>query len=157
VSHKPTVEAVGTFDSHEPDSARAQREPVGARGLLGLLCRVLVLWQPLALGVMASGALNSLSVRGVPLALVIVGRLAVAAFGMAAGLALWRQRPGAVGLAKASLILSAATDTFVYATPYFPNNRPPGDSEIILTVSLAWYGVWLLYLFRSKRVANTFG
>jgi hypothetical protein len=106
---------------------------------------------------MASGALNSLSVRGVPLALVIVGRLAVAAFGMAAGLALWRRRPGAVGLAKASLILSAATDTFVYATPYFPNNRPPGDSEIILIVSLAWYGVWLLYLFRSKRVRETYG
>jgi len=133
-----------------------EEAPVGVGGLLGLLCRVLVLWQPLALGLAASGALNSLSVRGVPLALVIVGRLAVAAFGVAAGLAVWRQRPGAIGMAKASLLLSAAADVFVYATPYFPNNRPPGDSGLILAGSLTWYAAWLVYLWRSKRVRNTF-
>jgi hypothetical protein len=121
-----------------------------------LLCRVLVIWQPLSLGLIASSALNSLSVRGLPLALVILGRLAVAAFGVAAGLALWRQRPGAVTLARASLLLSAAADVFVYATPYFPNNRPPGDSTLILAGSLAWYSLWLMYLWRSKRVRHTF-
>jgi hypothetical protein len=121
-----------------------------------LLCRVLVVWQPLAVGLAASGALSSLSVRGLPLALMIVGRLAVAAFGVAAGLALWRERPAAVAMAKASLVLSAAADIFVYATPYFPNNRPPGDSELILAGSLAWYGGWLMYLWRSKRVRNTY-
>jgi hypothetical protein len=131
--------------------------PVGVGGWLGLLCRVLLLWQPLAFGLVASAALNSLSVRGWPLALAILARLAVAAFGVAAGLALWQRRPGAVALAKASLVLSAAADIFVYATPYFPNNRPPGDSELILSASLAWYAGWLMYLWRSKRVRNTFG
>jgi len=135
---------------------RSDSEPVGVGGWLSLLCRVLLLWQPLALGLVASSALSSLSVRGVSLALVILGRLAVAAFGVAAGLALWRQRPAAVTLAKASLVMSAAADIFVYATPYFPNNRPPGDSELILAGSLAWYGAWLMYLWRSKRVRNTF-
>lgn len=123
-------------------------------GWLGLLARVLVLWQPLSLGIVVSGALRSLDVRGLPLALVIVGRLSVAAFGVAAGLALWRRRPGAVSLARASLLLSAAADVFVYATPYFPNNRPPGDSTLILAASLAWYGIWLMYLWRSKTVRN---
>ena len=117
---------------------------------------MLILWQPLSLGLTASSALNSLSIRGLPLALVIVGRIAVAAVGVAAGLALWRLRPGAVTLARASLLLSAAADVFVYSTPYFPNNRPPGDSALILGASLLWYAVWLMYLWRSKRVRQVF-
>ena len=125
-------------------------------GWLGLLSRVLVLWQPLSLGLVGSNALNSLSVRGLSLALVLLGRIAVAAVGVAAGLALWTHRPGAVALARASLVLSAAADIFVYSTPYFPNNRPPGDSTLILAASLLWYGLWLMYLWRSKRVQRTF-
>ncbi len=133
-----------------------RQTPIGVSGWLGLLCRILLLWQPLSLAVIGSSALGSLAVRGVPLALVLVGRLIVAAFGVGAGLALMRSRPGAVALAKASLVLSAAADTFVYTTPYFPNNRPPGDTALILGASLAWYAIWLAYLFRSKRVRHTY-
>ena len=132
------------------------RAPRAVGGWLGLLCRILILWQPLSLAVIGSSALNSLSVRGVPLALVLLGRLIVAAFGVAAGLALMQRRPAAVTMAKASLLLSAASDVFVYTTPYFPNNRPPGDTTVILAASLAWYGVWLAYLFRSRRVRRLF-
>lgn len=117
---------------------------------------MLIVWQPLSLGLVASSALNSLSVRGLPLALVLLGRLVVAAVGVAAGLALWYRRPGAVTLARAALVLSAATDIFVYSTPYFPNNRPPGDSTLILAASLLWYATWLMYLWRSKRVRRVF-
>jgi|SRR5438093_12314429 len=138
-------------------SQRERPAPTNLGGWLGLLCRVLLLWQPLSLALIGSSALNSLSVRGLPLALVLLGRLLVAAFGIGAGLALLRRRPGAVALAKASLILSAAADVFVYTTPYFPNNRPPGDSTLILAASLAWYAIWLAYLFRSKRVRSLFG
>ena len=117
---------------------------------------MLILWQPVSLGLVGSSALNSLSVRGLPLALVLLGRIAVAAVGVAAGLALWRRRPGAVTLARASLLLSAAADVFVYSTPYFPDNRPPGDSTLILAASMLWYGIWLMYLWRSKRVRQVF-
>ena len=79
----------------------SRRSPKGVGGWLGLLCRILLLWQPLSLAVIGSSALNSLSVRGLPLALVLLGRLIVAAVGVGAGLALLRQRPGAVTLAKA--------------------------------------------------------
>ena len=132
------------------------QSPPAVGGWLGLLCRILVLWQPFSLALIGSSALSSLSVRGVPLALVLVGRLVVAALGVGAGLALLQARPGAVTLAKASLVLSAASDVFVYTTPYFPNNRPPGDTTVILAASLAWYAVWLVYLFRSKRVRQLF-
>ena len=134
-----------------------QQAPARLGGWLGLLCRILLFWQPLSLALIGSSALNSLSVRGLPLALVLLGRLVVAAFGIGAGLALLRRRPGAIALAKASLVLSAAADVFVYTTPYFPNNRPPGDTTLILAASLAWYGIWLAYLFRSKRVHAVFG
>jgi len=125
-------------------------------GWLGLLSRVLILWAPLSLGLVGSSALRSLAVRGLPLALVLLGKVVVAAVGVAAGLALWTHRPGAVTLARASLLLSAAADVFVYSTPYFPNNRPPGDSTLILAASLLWYGIWLMYLWRSKRVRQIF-
>jgi hypothetical protein len=80
----------------------------------------------------------------------------VTALTVAAGLALTNRQPGAVGLAKVALVLSAACDIFIYTTPYFPNNRPPGDTPIYVTVSLAYHTVWLVYLSRSARVRNTY-
>jgi hypothetical protein len=130
--------------------------PVGVGGWLLVLCVLLLVWQPLSLGLLASGVLDDLVLRGVPLALVLVLRVIVAAFGIAAGLALVNRRPGAVALAKTSLVASAATDVFVYATPYFPSNRMPGETPFYIAAALAYYIVWLAYLFRAKRVKNTF-
>jgi hypothetical protein len=126
-------------------------------GWLLLLCRLLVVFHPLVLAVTASGALSALSVRGTAVALILILRLVVVGFGMAAGRALQNVQPGAVTLAKAALLASAATDLFVYTTPYFPNNRPPGDTTLYVIASLAYHGVWLAYLQRSQRVRATFG
>src|SRR5207244_3902261 len=117
-------------------------------GWLLVLCLVLLVWQPISLGLIASGVLDSLPVRGLPLALILMARVLVTALGIAAGLALLGGRPAAVTMAKVSLAASAATDVFVYTTPFFPNNRPPGDTVLVVIASLAYYGVWLLYLFR---------
>jgi len=117
---------------------------------------LLVVWQPISLGLLASGLLNRLPVRGWPFALVLLLRLIVTAFGIAAGLALLRRHPAAVSMAKASLVASAACDLFIYTTPFFPNNRLPGDTPIVIAVSLAYHGFWLSYLFRSKRVRDTY-
>ena len=121
-----------------------------------MLCLLLLVWQPVSLGLVASSVLDSLAVRGLPLALVLMMRVLVTALGIAAGLALLRRRAGAVTMAKASLVVSAATDVFVYSTPFFPNNRPPGNTVLVVMASLAYYGVWMMYLFRSKRVKETF-
>ena len=125
-------------------------------GWLLLLCRLLVIFQPLNLAVAASGALGAIAVRGAPVVAVLVLRLLVVALGVAAGRALRHLQPGAVTLAKVAIVASAATDLFVYTTPYFPNNRVPGDTTLVVAASLAIHGTWLIYLFRSRRVRDTF-
>ena len=129
----------------------------GIRGWLLGLCFLFIVYQPFSLALDASAALDALPIRGLPLGLVLGARLIVAAVGVAAGLALLGRRPAAVALAKASLALSAAMDLFVYATPYSPSNRTPGTTPYFMTASLLFYGSWLVYLFRSRRVRATFG
>ena len=122
------------------------------RGWLLLLCVLLLVWQPFSLSLTIAGRLENLSLRGPGFAVVLVARLFAAALGIAAGLSLLQRKPGAVTIARASLIVSAAVDIVVYATPWYPNNRPPGDATLILVGSLAYYAAWLAYLARSKRV-----
>lgn len=131
--------------------------PKGVRGWLLVLVVLLLVWQPVSLGLVASRVVDAIAIRGLPLALVLLLRLVVTALGIAAGLALAGERPSAVAMAKASLVASAAVDIFVYLTPYFPNNRMPGDTPFYVVGSLAYSGAWLMYLFRSRRVRNTFG
>jgi hypothetical protein len=138
-----------------PQPEAPARERIG--GWLLLLCRLLIVFHPLSLAVTASSVLNALFVRGAPVAILLVVRLVVVAFGVAAGRALQNLRPDAVALARLALLLSAATDVFVYTTPYFPSNRLPGDTTFYVIASLAYHGAWLAYLARSKRVRQTFG
>ena len=130
------------------------REGVG--GWLLVLCRLLIVFHPLSLAVTASGALNALSVRGASVVMILAVRLRVVAIGVAAGLALQGRRPGAVMLAKAALVISGASDVFVYTTPYFPSNRAPGDTTLVVIASLAYHALWLAYLQWSRRVRTTF-
>jgi hypothetical protein len=140
-----------------PESSQPERrQPAGVGGWLLLLCRLLIIFQPLSFAVTAAGALGAVSVRGAPVALILVFRLVVVGLGVAAGRALQNLQAGAVSLAKAALVVSAATDLFVYTTPYFPSNRLPGDTVYYIVASLAYHAAWLAYLARSTRVHNTF-
>jgi hypothetical protein len=139
-----------------PESSQPEPRPAGVGGWLLLLCRLLIIFQPLSLAVSAAGALGAVAVRGAPVALVLVLRLLVVALGVAAGRALQAQRSGAVALARVALVVSAATDVFVYTTPYFPSNRIPGDTIYYVVASLAYHAAWLTYLFQSRRVRNTY-
>jgi hypothetical protein len=130
--------------------------PAGVRGWLLVLCALLLIGQPLSLGLAASSMLDVVPMRGLSLALVLTLRLLVTAMGIAAGLALLARRAAAVMLAKVALVASAATDVFVYSTPYYPSNRLPGDTAWFIAGSLVYHGVWLAYLFRSARVRNTY-
>ncbi|PYR59223.1 MAG: hypothetical protein DMF91_15355 [Acidobacteria bacterium] len=128
----------------------------GIGGWLLVLCLLLLIWQPISLGLVASSMLDALASGGLPAVLILLTRLIVTGFGIAAGLALLGRRPGAVTLAKVSLALSAATDVFVYTTPFFPSNRAPGETPVYIAVSVTYSIVWIVYLFRSKRVRETF-
>lgn len=126
------------------------------RGWLLIFCALLLVWQPINLALTMSGLVDDLSNRGAGLGVILLARLLAAGLGIAAGLALCQLKPGALGLAKASLVVSALVDIIVYATPYSPVNRPPGDATIILIASLANDAVWFVYLTRSKRVSATY-
>jgi hypothetical protein len=120
------------------------------------LCRLLVVFHPLSLAITASNAMSALPARGTAVGLILLLRLVVVGFGMAAGRALQTVQTGAVNMARAALVASVATDVFVYATPYFPNNRMPGDTIYYVAATLAYHGAWLAYLSRSKRVRATY-
>ena len=134
----------------------ASQSSPSVRGWLLVLCALLLVWHPLSLGLAASSVLDRLPVRGLPLALVLMLRLLVTALGIAAGLALLARRGAAVALAKTALVASAAIDLFVYLTPFYPNNRLPGDTIWYVAASLAYHFIWLVYLFRSTRVRSTY-
>jgi hypothetical protein len=128
----------------------------GVGGWLLLLCLLLLVGQPINLAIGAARALGALPMRGLPLALVVLGQLVVAGIGVGAGLALLGCHRGAATLAKWSLLLSAGMDLFVYTTPFLPNNRFPGTTPIFVIASLTYYAIWIAYLSCSKRVRNTF-
>jgi hypothetical protein len=130
--------------------------PGGVGGWLLLLSRLLLFGEPLNVALSTPAAINAMPIRGVPLVLTLLLRLVVAALGIAAGLALAGRHHGAVTMAKVSLALSAATAVFVSTTPYFPNNRMPGDTPLYIAASLAYYGGWFAYLTVSRRVRNTY-
>ena len=134
-----------------------QDAPRRVGGWLLVLCRLLIVLHPLSLAVTASNVMNALFLRGAPVAVVLLMRLAVVAFGVAAGRMLQNVRPGAVELARVALLASAALDVFIYTTPFFPSNRMPGDTTFYVIASLAYHGTWIAYLARSKRVRTTFG
>src|SRR5437660_2002275 len=85
---------------------------------------------------------DRISVRGVPLALILVTRVVVVGFGIAAGLALMARRPGAATIARISLGLTAAVEVFVYSTSYFPTNLPPGDAKVYGAASVLNAAAW---------------
>lgn len=132
------------------------KEPEGVGGWLLLLCLLLVAWGPIELGLIASSALAALPVRGLSLGLIVVVRLIVAAFGLAAGLALLAKRGPALPMARTSLVLTGVTNIFVYATPYFPSNRMPGDDRLAIVGTVVYALVWSAYLAKSRRVRNTY-
>ncbi len=127
------------------------------RGWLLVLCFFLAVWQPVNLALAASSALAALPVRGLPLALLLAARVISTACGIAAAIAIYRRHSGAATIVKMSLLLSAGLDLFVYTTSYFPNNRLPGDTILYIAWSLAFYGAWLVYIFRSATVKRTLG
>jgi hypothetical protein len=122
-------------------------------GWLQVLCRLLTVWEPVLFAIAAAGAFNAISVRGLPVVLMLAARLTTTVLCVAAGRALLDRRPSGPALAKAAVLLAAAVQIAAYVTPYFPSNRLPGQTPIYVFATLAYYGGWFAYLARSKRVA----
>jgi hypothetical protein len=84
-------------------------------------------------------------------------RLALAGIGVAAGLALWLRRPGAVWLAKLALVLFALEAIIRLSTRVDLSSAPPGSRLPTALFVILHNGAWFLYLQTSRRVREVYG
>jgi hypothetical protein len=127
------------------------------RGWLLFLCILLTVWNPAALAWLAASRVEGAGLASA-LAVVVLGiRLVVTSIGVAAGLALWHKRAGAVALAKASLVLSALEAVGRLSTRLGLSDAPPGTRLQLALAVIAYNGAWYFYLEKSRRVRATYG
>jgi len=139
-----------------PDPGRpSPRERAG--GWLLLLAGLLAIGEPLVLAAEVARLLPTLGYQGAAVVLLVLARVAVTAFGVAAGLAIFNRRPHATGMATLALALLGSVSLFALLTPILPSNRPPGTTAPIAVVVFAYYAGWIAYLRRSRRVRETMG
>ncbi len=115
-----------------------------------LLAFLLVVWAPLNLSITAAALLNSLADRGWPAIVLLVVRLAVTGFGVAAGRALWNQRRGAIGLARWATGLSLVAVLVTTTTSIWPHPLPPGVREPVAIATVTWHALWFLWTLRQR-------
>ncbi len=138
-------------------------------GWLALFCVGLIFFSPLfTLGVLIREHSSALRLAGrYPGFLIItlvdgVLRLAVMAFSIYAGLALWRLRPGAVRTAEIYLLCYLCYQGIAAVLPFlagFPSSSNHALTEGVytrLTPALLYFGLWYSYLSKSKRVKATY-
>jgi len=147
---------------------QASSEYRGVRGWLLFFCIVLVILGPLyTLGNLANGytAASRVADRlpGLMTATIVdtIVSLAVMMLGMFAGICLWTERPSAVAIAKAFLLVRLVYSVFeislfMAALPPAASDRFLGSATISVIKTLFFVGLWYTYLKRSKRVRATY-
>ena len=125
------------------DRQGSSKQLSGVGGWLLLLCLILCVFSP-------AGWLILLLARP-QLRLLPVG--AVIAYGIVAGYKLWKIRPRAVRFARTFLIVNISVNACI-ALVMAIFVSPVAASRDMGTI--VWSTIWLLYLRRSARVANTF-
>ena len=128
------------------DAERRRARPAA----LTVLSALLIVGEPTGLALYASSALPRILDRGGWAVLLLATRLVTAAIAVAAGRALWQERPGSITLARAALALTAAGVLLTNLSPVFPHNRPPGTTWPLVTGLLIYYAAWFAYVTRLK-------
>lgn len=126
-------------------------------GWLLALALLLIVGEPLTLAQEVSRLLPTIGMHGPAAIALLLLRVIVAAFGVAAGLAILGRQPSAAGMAKLAVVLLGIVSLVVVLTPILPTNRLPGTTGPIVVIIAVYYGGWFLYLCRSRRVRRTFG
>ena len=120
--------------------------------MFAVLAVILGIWEPLNLALFVAPRLGSIALYGWPAIALVFGRLLVAALGVAAGLALWNDAPGARRLAGAALALGMIASAISLGTSILPSNMPPGDAPFWIAMIVAHNGAWLLYLWYQRGI-----
>jgi hypothetical protein len=133
------------------------RSPEPIRGWLHLLCILLTIWNPATLAFVAASRLGSAGAMTTFGVLLLGIRLVVTSVGVAAGMALWHRRAGAVTRAKGSLMLSAVEVVARLSSRASLAEAPPGTRLPLALALIVYNGAWYLYLEKSRRVRATYG
>lgn len=116
-----------------------------------LLAWLLVVLAPLHLALTAAALLDSLADRGWPAIVLLVVRLAITGFGVAAGRALWTNRRGAITLARWATGLSLGAVIVTVTTSIWPAPLPPGIRGPAATATIAWHALWFVWTLRQRE------
>jgi hypothetical protein len=133
-----------------------ERPPANATGChwpLRVLAVLLLGWEPLAFALYASSILDRVVDRGPLAATLLMAHVIVLGVGIAAGLAIWNRRGGALPLARTAVALAACAAAVNAATGALPHNQPPGVGAVLTAGLLAYYGAWFAYLSWLARRA----
>ena len=106
---------------------------------------------PLHLALTAAVLLDSLADRGWPAIVLLVVRLAITGFGVAAGRALWTNRRGAITLARWATGLSLGAVIVTVTTSIWPAPLPPGIRGPAATATIAWHALWFVWTLRQRE------
>ena len=117
-----------------------------------LLAFLLVVFAPLQLALTAAARLDSLTDRGWPAIALLVVRLAVTGFGVAAGRALWHGRPGAMGMARWATGMSLGVVLVTATTSIWPAPLPPGIRGPATIANVTWHALWFVWTLRQREI-----
>lgn len=141
----------------------------GVRGWLLVLCLMLTVIGPVVSAWLMADQYarfapffaGSFGVRAAVLVSLLIAACSVA-FGIYAGLRLWRVRPNAVGTAKRALLFGLAADIVTTAVDVVVGQAPTASDrllhqvEVNLIPSLIFFTLCFAYLNKSKRVQATY-
>src|SRR5262249_42554041 len=117
---------------------------------------LLTIWNPATFALYAASHVAAgLPPNAVELAF-LTGRLVSTGVGVAAGMSLWNLRPGAVRLAKISLVLASIEIALRMAGPTGLADAPPGTRLPTALLTIAFNGAWYAYLEKSRRVRELY-
>jgi len=122
-----------------------------------VLVFILTIWNPASLALRAASAVSSLSFSSTLSLAFLVVRIAVTSIGVAAGIALWLRRPGAVWLAKLALVVVAVETAVRMASRTDLSGAPPGTRLPLALAVILHSTAWYLYLQLSRRVRTAYG
>jgi len=130
---------------------------VRTRFLIFVLVFILTIWNPASLAIHAASVVSPLSTRST-LALAFLGvRIATTSIGVAAGIALWMRRPGAIWLAKLALVLFAIQTALRFSLGIDVGGAPPGTRLPLTILIVSHNAAWFSYLHLSRRVRAAYG
>jgi hypothetical protein len=125
-------------------------------GLL-VLVFILAIWNPASLALHAASIVWDLASRPAISVAFLAVRLAITSIGVAAGRALWLRRPGAVSLAKLSLMLFGIEAVARLSSRIDLGSAPPGTRLPLAVFVVVHNAGWYLYLHLSHRVRAFYG